>query len=78
MAGMFWEAKKLRPCPKEYYSNSKNNVPFQPQYNSDFIGKNSQIKPRKSEQGGGIKMMLGKMIAINNFDYLNAVRFNAL
>ncbi|HAY39783.1 MAG TPA: hypothetical protein DCY53_10945 [Desulfobacteraceae bacterium] len=26
------------------HSNSQNNVPFQPQYNSVYIGKDSQIK----------------------------------
>ena len=40
------------------YSNSQNNVPFRPQYNSVSIGKNSQIKPRKSEQGQDVKIML--------------------
>jgi hypothetical protein len=33
------------------YSLFQNNITFKPQDNSVFIGKNSQIKPRKSEQG---------------------------
>jgi hypothetical protein len=37
-----------------YYSLSQNNIVFQPQDNSVSIGKNSQIKPRKSEQGQGL------------------------
>jgi hypothetical protein len=35
------------------YSLFQNNITFKPQDNSVFIGKNSQIKPRKSEQGIG-------------------------
>ncbi|MGB2688067.1 MAG: hypothetical protein WBC36_03710, partial [Desulfobacterales bacterium] len=38
----------------EHYSLSQNNITFQPQDNSVSIGKNSQIKPRKSEQGQGL------------------------
>jgi len=34
----------------DFYSFYQNNIPFQPQDNSVFICKNSQIKPRKSEQ----------------------------
>ena len=34
-----------------FYSLSQNNIPFQQQDNSVSIGKNLQIKPRKSEQG---------------------------
>jgi hypothetical protein len=33
------------------YSFFQNNIPFKPQDDSVFIGKNSQKKPRKSEQG---------------------------
>jgi hypothetical protein len=42
------------------YSLFQNNIPFQPQDNAVFIGKNSQIKPRKSEQGQGVKITLQK------------------
>jgi hypothetical protein len=38
----------------EHDSLSQNNITFQPQDNSVSIGKNSQIKPRKSEQGQGL------------------------
>jgi len=34
----------------DFYSFYQNNIPFQPQDSSFLIGKNSQIKPRKSEQ----------------------------
>ena len=35
---------------------SQNNIPFQPQDNSVSIGKDSQIKPHKSEQDQGVKI----------------------
>jgi len=40
------------------YSNFQDNVPFRPQYDSVSIGNNSQLKPRKSEQGKDVKIML--------------------
>jgi len=43
-----------------FYSLSQNNIPFQPQDDSVSTGKNSQIKPRKSEQGQGVKITLGE------------------
>ena len=39
-----------------FFSLSQNNIPFQLQDNSVSIGKNSQIKLRKSEQGQGAKI----------------------
>jgi hypothetical protein len=51
---------------------------FKPQDKFVSIGKNSQIIPRKGEQGQGIKMTLWDMIITNNLDHLYAVRFNAL
>jgi len=37
------------------YSDSQNNVPFQPPYNLVKVGKNSRIKARKSEHCYGFK-----------------------
>jgi hypothetical protein len=36
---------------RKIHSLFHDNIPFKPQDNSVFIGKNSQIKPRKNEQG---------------------------
>ena len=42
------------------YSLFQNNIPIKPQDDSVFIGKNSQIKPRKSEQDQGVKITFQK------------------
>ena len=52
------KGKGARNAAVERYRLSQNNIPFQPQDNSVSIGKNSQIKPRKSEQGQGVKIIL--------------------
>jgi len=40
------------------YSDSQNNLPFQPPDNLVKVGKNSQIKARKSEHGSNYKNRL--------------------
>ncbi len=61
-----------------FYRPFQNNILFQPQDNLVSIGKNSQIKPRKSEQGQGVKITRRNMIIINKLEHLYTVRFNAL
>jgi len=51
---------------------------YQPLDNFVSIGKNSQIKPRKSEQVQGVKITWRNMIITNYYEHLYAVRFNAL
>ena len=40
------------------YSGCQSNVPFAPPDNLVYVGKNSQIKARKSEHGYGLKNIL--------------------
>jgi len=41
-----------------FYGVYQDNIPFQPQDNFVYIGKNSQIKARKNEQGSEVKITL--------------------
>jgi len=45
------KGKTAKNAVDERYGLFQNNILFQPQGGSVSIGKNSQIKPRKSEQG---------------------------
>ena len=53
-----------------HYSNSQNDVPFQPPDNLVKVGKNSQIKARKSEHGYSFKNRVRQHDFILQFEAL--------
>jgi hypothetical protein len=57
------------------YRLFQNNIPLSSQDTSVFIGKNSQIRPRKSEQDQRIKMTLPKY---NNYSKFLSMQYCSL